>query len=273
MNSIRISKINLSKEERHKREVNKDSLNSDTISKKEQVKTNAFLFTTSSNPTLETQQIKLNKFIQLAHSCEINITQSYDFPDKSLWPEFELYFIDLYHQQQAYDIPENILQLARCAKVVFFNVQSNILDESFALLAGITGIFYCHDRPDIILKGIENINDNGLWFKRSIMDKALMEFLQNTKPKNSSNYVPVFANPNKHQNKDLSILLTKREQTIVELVASGAQNKEIANLLHISPNTVKTHIYSIFRKTGSRNRIELVSWTQNLNLVPCGNKD
>ena len=57
--------------------------------------------------------------------------------------------------------------------------------------------------------------------------------------------------------------LTKRERTIIGLVSKGAQNREIADQLHISPNTVKTHLYSIFRKTSSRNRIELISRTQN----------
>jgi DNA-binding CsgD family transcriptional regulator len=59
-------------------------------------------------------------------------------------------------------------------------------------------------------------------------------------------------------------LLTKREKTIVSLVSSGAKNQEIADELHISPNTVKTHIYSIFRKTSSRNRIELIAWSMQL---------
>ncbi|HAU92054.1 MAG TPA: hypothetical protein DCW59_06830, partial [Alteromonas sp.] len=47
-------------------------------------------------------------------------------------------------------------------------------------------------------------------------------------------------------------------------VSKGAQNQEIADTLHISVNTVKTHIYSIFRKTNSRNRVELVAWSSNV---------
>ena len=56
--------------------------------------------------------------------------------------------------------------------------------------------------------------------------------------------------------------LTKRENAIIGLVSKGAKNAEIAEQLHISPNTVKTHLYSIFRKTQSRNRVELISMTQ-----------
>jgi DNA-binding CsgD family transcriptional regulator len=48
---------------------------------------------------------------------------------------------------------------------------------------------------------------------------------------------------------------------IVVLIGQGAQNKEIADQLHISVNTVKTHVYSIYRKTSCRNRVELIKWS------------
>jgi DNA-binding NarL/FixJ family response regulator len=56
--------------------------------------------------------------------------------------------------------------------------------------------------------------------------------------------------------------LTNRERTIIQLVSSGARNKEIAQRLCISEHTVKAHISSIFRKTESRNRVELLRWAQ-----------
>ena len=46
------------------------------------------------------------------------------------------------------------------------------------------------------------------------------------------------------------------------LIAEGARNKEIAEQLQISANTVKVHVSAIFKKTHSRNRTELVRWLQ-----------
>ena len=70
--------------------------------------------------------------------------------------------------------------------------------------------------------------------------------------------------PANQQQQSISLpSLTRRENTIIGLVSRGAKNQEIADQLHISPNTVKTHLYSIFRKTQSRNRIELISRTQD----------
>jgi len=52
--------------------------------------------------------------------------------------------------------------------------------------------------------------------------------------------------------------LTTREKEIASLVCLGKTNKEISKELYISLQTVKDHIYHIFRKTGVRNRVELV---------------
>jgi len=51
--------------------------------------------------------------------------------------------------------------------------------------------------------------------------------------------------------------LSDREIDLARLLARGAANKEIADALGISPNTVRNHVYNIFRKTGARNRVEL----------------
>lgn len=52
--------------------------------------------------------------------------------------------------------------------------------------------------------------------------------------------------------------LTPREQDIARLVAEGLRNKEIAAKLSIEVETVKTHVRSVLRKLGLRNRVELV---------------
>jgi DNA-binding NarL/FixJ family response regulator len=51
--------------------------------------------------------------------------------------------------------------------------------------------------------------------------------------------------------------LSERERQIALLVARGLKNKDIANELAISENTVKRHLQSIFSKTGTRDRLEL----------------
>jgi DNA-binding NarL/FixJ family response regulator len=51
--------------------------------------------------------------------------------------------------------------------------------------------------------------------------------------------------------------LSERERQIAFCVARGMKNRDISEQLHISENTVKRHLQSIFSKTGSRDRLEL----------------
>jgi DNA-binding NarL/FixJ family response regulator len=54
------------------------------------------------------------------------------------------------------------------------------------------------------------------------------------------------------------ILLTTREQEIVSGVTEGMKNREIAELLHLSENTVKNHLFRIYERLGISNRAELI---------------
>jgi DNA-binding CsgD family transcriptional regulator len=53
--------------------------------------------------------------------------------------------------------------------------------------------------------------------------------------------------------------LTEREQEVARLVAGGATNREIAQVLFLSPKTVERHVSNTFRKIGVRNRAELAA--------------
>lgn len=57
--------------------------------------------------------------------------------------------------------------------------------------------------------------------------------------------------------------LTHREKEILNKLRAGASNTEIAKLLFISENTVKTHLYNLFKKISVKNRTQAVSWAND----------
>ena len=61
--------------------------------------------------------------------------------------------------------------------------------------------------------------------------------------------------------------LTSREEEILIPVAKGWTNHEIADEMHISVSTVKTHLASLMRKLGARNRVEIAMWAYETGRV------
>ena len=61
--------------------------------------------------------------------------------------------------------------------------------------------------------------------------------------------------------------LTGREEEVLLTVARGRTNSEIADELHISLSTVKTHLASLMAKLGARNRVEIAMWAHETDRI------
>lgn len=62
--------------------------------------------------------------------------------------------------------------------------------------------------------------------------------------------------------------LTRRERDVLELLATGASVKDVADKLYLSQPTVKTHIKNMYRKFGSSNKVETVNRARALAILP-----
>jgi two-component system response regulator DesR len=62
-------------------------------------------------------------------------------------------------------------------------------------------------------------------------------------------------------------VLTDREREVLDLIAAGSTNKEIAQRLFLSPYTVKEHTSALYRKLGARNRADAVQRAQRIGLL------
>lgn len=70
-------------------------------------------------------------------------------------------------------------------------------------------------------------------------------------------------------NKEVSRLnLSKRELEVLQLMANGLSNQEIASRLFVSLNTVKTHSAQIFEKMEVKRRTQAVDVAKRLNIIP-----
>jgi DNA-binding NarL/FixJ family response regulator len=62
-------------------------------------------------------------------------------------------------------------------------------------------------------------------------------------------------------------MLSEREREVLELIAAGSTNREIAQRLYLSPHTVKEHTSALYRKLNARNRAEAVQRAQRIGLL------
>ncbi|BAJ03634.1 helix-turn-helix transcriptional regulator [Shewanella violacea] len=149
-------------------------------------------------------------------------------------------------------IPLLASRLVSHVPVALYQVNREKLDPESALLLGIRGLLYADQRMDLLLTGLRKMVADELWYDRTLISKMFRQLVSRLDKTNDYS----------QDNAAMLQMLTNRERTIIKLVSSGARNKEIAHQLCISEHTVKAHISSIFRKTQSRNRVELLRWAQ-----------
>lgn len=130
--------------------------------------------------------------------------------------------------------------------VALFNVPEDRSLELEALNTGIRGVFYRNAPFKIMVKGVNAMLDNELWFSREAMSAFLLG-RQNR---------PAEAVPAEEDLGELS----QREREILLMLAEGATNKDIAAKLFLSLNTIKSHIYNIYRKIDVPNRLQASLW-------------
>jgi len=139
----------------------------------------------------------------------------------------------------------------------FFNISAGSEIEQMVAELDIDGLFYTDIEPENLSRGIDAILDGELWLPR----KILSERLRKRKTTQTPNAPSSGMTGRQKQN-----VLTGREVEILDLIATGAKNADIAGNLSLSVHTIKTHIYHIYKQLNVRNRMQAVNWaSQNLH--------
>jgi len=129
------------------------------------------------------------------------------------------------------------------SRIVLFNVPADVTFQKKYIIKGIHGFFYERDPLDNFMKGVQAILDGQLWFSREMMTRCIFEGTN----KDASS-------------KNENDILTERQIEILAMIAVGSTNDEISDKLCISPHTVKTHLYRIFKKINVPNRVQAALW-------------
>jgi LuxR family transcriptional regulator of csgAB operon len=129
--------------------------------------------------------------------------------------------------------------------IAVLNVDEQLALEPIIASRGVRGVFARGTAPESLLKGVAALLKGDYWLPR----RALSDHLEQTR----SGYLG-------HRAPCEEGLLTRKEAEIITLLVSGSSNGDIASRLNVSPHTVKTHVYNLFRKIGVNNRAQAVAW-------------
>lgn len=127
-------------------------------------------------------------------------------------------------------------------KIVILTVSDEEEDLFEAIKSGAQGYLLKNLRPDALFEYLEGVIRGEVALTPAVATKVLNEFLRLTRHPPS----PV----------SVSEMLTAREKELLQLVARGASNKEIANSLNITEGTVKNHLHHVLEKLHLRNRAQ-----------------
>ena len=120
-----------------------------------------------------------------------------------------------------------------------------------SLQLGVRGVVMTESPPEVLIDCIQTVVGGGSWIGREAVSGTLPGL---KKLENSRRRTKAFG-------------LTRREIEVLREVVAGYTNREIADRIQISENTVKAHLTHIFDKLGASNRVELALFAAHHRLL------
>ena len=128
-----------------------------------------------------------------------------------------------------------------------------------AMRLGTSGIVLKQTATELLIKSIRRVHAGEIWLDSHTTAAVIRQFVAADEP--APQMVP--ASPGRERERSP---LSQREREIVALVAQGFKNKEMAEKMFISEQTVKNHLHNIFDKLGVSDRLELALYAIHNNL-------
>ncbi|WP_140919508.1 biofilm master transcriptional regulator CsgD [Limnobaculum xujianqingii] len=128
-------------------------------------------------------------------------------------------------------------------KLLLLNTPEDYHFEEIEKWPQISAVFYLSADQEKLIEGINSVMGGEYYFSQRLASHLL----------NQSRFYH-------YNHSDNATDLTHREKEILHKLSMGASNLEIARLLFISENTVKTHLYNLFKKISVKNRTQAATW-------------
>jgi DNA-binding NarL/FixJ family response regulator len=128
-----------------------------------------------------------------------------------------------------------------------------------AMKLGTSGIVLKQTATELLIKSIRKVHAGEIWLDSHTTAAVIRQFV-------AADDAPAQSSPQSSSRERERSPLSQREREIVALVAQGFKNKEMAEKMFISEQTVKNHLHNIFDKLGVSDRLELALYAIHNNL-------
>jgi two-component system nitrate/nitrite response regulator NarL len=166
----------------------------------------------------------------------------------------DLVLLDASLSDQATEqVIQELRQAAPEANLVLFASARNQGDLALALTARVDGYLLKAIEPEKLVEGLREVVQGVVWTQP---DLAMSRYEEAGPIAHPHRLLPERVQP-----------LTPRQLDVLRLIARGLRNPEIARRLHISDETVKTHVTSLLRKLGVRSRVQAATYAARCGLL------
>jgi DNA-binding NarL/FixJ family response regulator len=138
-------------------------------------------------------------------------------------------------------------------KFIILTVHDNEEYILQTLRAGASGYLIKKAAPADLIEAIQAVHRGDSYLSPSISKTVIDEYIRQAEIKSESDIIYG--------------KLTNREREVFQLIIEGHKNREIGNLLHVSPKTVETHKANIMKKLNISSTAELVRYAMDKGLV------
>jgi len=139
-------------------------------------------------------------------------------------------------------------------RIIILTTFDNDDDVFEALRAGAIGYLLKDVASEVLFGAIHTAARGESFLQPAIASKVLAEFSRLPRPASGLS-------------EELIVPLSRREKEILQLMATGASNKEIASTLMIAEGTVKNHVSSVLTKLDARDRMQAVIIAQRMRII------
>ncbi|MBE0576718.1 MAG: response regulator transcription factor [Desulfuromonadales bacterium] len=135
-------------------------------------------------------------------------------------------------------------------KIIILTVAMDEGQTIDALRFGVKGVVLKNMPSHLLVQCLQKVAAGGLWMEKESIGHAFEKMLQREAGM-----------------RRLVTILTAREIEVMQCVASGLSNQQIAGKLIVSEGTVKIHVHNIYRKLGINNRVDLTLYAQKRGIA------